>query len=307
VRSAILSLLRASWRFTDRLDRAGVPLLGWISSRWKRQAVRGLFRLASPLLPRAVTVQGVRITAPRSHLFGYVLQPHEPELVALFDRYLGPGMTAVDVGANIGYLSLQMARRVGPAGRVLAVEPAPENLAWLRHNLALNGCRNVEVVAAGAGAARRRRRLHTGEGSTRHSFHGPAATSAPTGVEVDEIPIDELVGGPVHLVKIDVEGAELEVLDGMRRILRESPDLRLIVEWSPYLLKRAGQRPERLVEMLAEQGFSLRLVGSDGALVPIDPDRARVFAEETEAGSRRGYTNLLAERPPAAASTSAGG
>lgn len=75
-----------------------------------------------------------------------LLGEFEPHIRTLIRRYLRPGMVAVDVGANIGLHTLQMARAVGPQGRVYAVEPAPDNLKYLKRNIALNRLSQVEVL-----------------------------------------------------------------------------------------------------------------------------------------------------------------
>jgi len=303
VRHLVLRLARRLYRLAMRVDRSQVRLFRRIPSRWKRSALRVAFRLAGPLLPASVSAQGVRLAAPRSHLFGFVLQPHEPEIVAVLDRLLGPGMTAVDVGANIGYLTLQMARRVGPGGRVVAIEPAADNLAWLRRNVALNGFENVEIHAAGAGAEERERELHLEEGSTRYGFYG-GGSEAQT-VAVREVPLDGVVDGPADLVKIDVEGAEIEVLAGMQRLLADSPRLKLIVEWNPPLLERAGRRSEELVEVLSAHGFTLHLIGTGGALEPLVPSDATRVARAARERRSTWHGNLLAERRGTSSSASA--
>ena len=76
----------------------------------------------------------------------------------LLDRWVSPGSTVIDVGANIGYNTIRAARRAGPRGRVVAFEPTPDNLAVLRHNIAASGLTNV-VVERGRGRRCRQARL----------------------------------------------------------------------------------------------------------------------------------------------------
>ncbi|TAJ32208.1 MAG: FkbM family methyltransferase, partial [Reyranella sp.] len=82
----------------------------------------------------------------------YVCGAFEPNEFAFVDRVLKPGMTFIDVGANDGYYTLFAARRVGPAGKVVAVEPSSRERAHLQRNLGRNGLENVHVVAAALGA-----------------------------------------------------------------------------------------------------------------------------------------------------------
>ncbi|MDP2005235.1 MAG: FkbM family methyltransferase [Rubrivivax sp.] len=137
-------------------------------------------------------------------------------------QHLSSGGVFYDVGANIGFLTLIGARLVGPAGRVLAFEPVPRNAAAIRRNAALNGFATIQVIE---------------KALTRRSGIGELALAAYAGgavlAEVDTPPdsagtlsvelasIDDLVelsGYPAPgFVKIDVEGAELDVLEGMER------------------------------------------------------------------------------------------
>lgn len=186
----------------------------------------------------------------------------------LIDASLRPGDHAVDVGAHIGLNTLYMAMRVGSAGRVTAIEPAPDNLAVLRHNIAANDLRTVTVCAVAAGQARERRDFFLrGELSAVNSlfadsFYAPVSEVAP----VDVAPLDDLVDDAPGLVKIDVEGAELEVIGGMTRLLR-SPEIRLIVEWHPVLQEAAGHSADALPHALWERGFTLH-AASHTSLAP---------------------------------------
>ncbi|MFN7917809.1 MAG: FkbM family methyltransferase [Vicinamibacterales bacterium] len=181
---------------------------------------------------------------------------------ALLDALLRPGDTVVDVGANIGAIAVHAARVVGPSGVVVAIEPAPDNLGLLRENLARNGLSHVQVVAGGAGPQRARRTLFLrGAVSAVNSFYAESCYGTVSGTtEVEVAPLDDLVPGPARLVKIDVEGAELEVLEGMSRLL-SSPALTLVVEWHPLLQRAAGAETDALPHWLLARGFTLHAVG----------------------------------------------
>src|SRR5262249_18542532 len=133
---------------------------------------------------------------------------------AFFRRVLRPGDTVVDVGANVGTLTLTAAALVGPEGRVWAIEPHPRPLRYLCANVALNGFANVRTVHAAAGESDGLLRLTDSrlDDQNRVSADGP-------GVSVPVRRLDDVVPeGPVRLLKIDVEGFELFVLRGARRV-----------------------------------------------------------------------------------------
>lgn len=279
-------LVRGAHTWIKRLDRADLPLLRRVPSRWKRGLVATFFRLAAPLAARGT--RGPRLSAPSNrHYLEVLAGRHEPEVLALLQRELAPGMTVLDVGANIGYFTIHMARLVGPGGRVWALEPSPDNLVHLLANVARHGEGRVQVLATAAGRERRTAALQLREDSRRTAL----GTGSGGTLEVPVIPLDELFGGPraeagIHLVKIDTEGADLEVLQGMEGLLRDHPRLRLVVEWHPERLQLAGQDPDALPDFLLRHGFEVFTMAPDGSRTP--------FRREAFTG---GYLNLYAVRP----------
>lgn len=157
-----------------------------------------------------------------------------------------PGSYALDVGANVGVYSVDLSRAVGPAGHVIAIEPLPATVDELRFNLAQNGCRNVEVVVAAAGAVGGQVELLLAEDPALHS----ASRELPLGqvplgtLKVASVTLDDLWNGagrpPVTFVKIDVEGGEEEVLRGA---------LALISAYRPSMIVEV-HRPDRVNELL---------------------------------------------------------
>jgi FkbM family methyltransferase len=183
----------------------------------------------------------------------------------LMDAAIGTGDTIVDVGANIGYNTVYAAGIVGPAGRVVAIEPAADNVRVLRDNIAANGLGQVVVHAVAAGRTHEDRDLFLrGDMSAVNSLFPESVYATVTGVEqVPVAPLDAVVDGDVELVKIDVEGAELDVLAGMTRLLR-SDRIQLIVEWHPQLQEAAGYDAGALPRLLLEHGFRLRAASHTG-------------------------------------------
>jgi FkbM family methyltransferase len=212
----------------------------------------------------------------------------------LMDRAIRPGATVVDVGANVGYNTVYASRRVGPGGRVVAVEPAADNVRVLRENITANGLTNVEVHRVAAGRAHEVRTLFLrGETSAVNSLFQESVYAAVTAVEEVEVaPLDDLVDGEADLVKIDVEGAELDVLAGMTRLLRRS-GIRLIVEWHPGLQHAAGYAVDALPRLLLDHGFRLH-AASHTRTMTLDSRDIESLATRLR---RRGRpVELLAER-----------
>ena len=150
----------------------------------------------------------------------------ESEITLLRDL-LRPGQVVVDVGANIGTHAVPLARSVGPTGRLLAIEPQRQAHAALRANLTLNGLAQAEALHAAAGAAQ-------GEilvpvlppGSDANSGGVSLGQGSTTGERVPVLTLDGLDLPAAHLIKIDVEGMELEVLRGAAGLIaRHRPAL----------------------------------------------------------------------------------
>jgi FkbM family methyltransferase len=201
----------------------------------------------------------------------------EPGTRRLLTRLLAPGMMFVDVGAHIGLLTLCGARVVGPQGRVVAFEPTPPTFDLLTRALAINGVSHrVEAHCLACGARRERRAFYVGTVLGHSSLLGPAPLSsarAAQEIEAEVVRLDDVVptGERVDLVKIDVEGTELEVLVGMTRIIRENPDLMIIAEFGPAHLARAGTTPDAWFEAFLSHGFQAYAINElSGECHPVD-------------------------------------
>lgn len=139
-----------------------------------------------------------------------------------------PGMRVADVGANIGYLLLYLARLAGPEGEILAFEPEPDNLVELGRNVRRNALDNVEVFPTAVGAA-------DGTVSLRTGLNGTVAQDGTGEVEVPLRALDSALDRRIDFLKIDVEGYEGQVLAGAERVLFEDRPV-LFVEVHPGLL-----------------------------------------------------------------------
>jgi FkbM family methyltransferase len=200
--------------------------------------------------------QGLRLG--RRHTSADYADPPERPVQEVLSSELAPGDVFYDVGANVGFFSLLAARLVGDDGRVVAFEPVPANADAAEANAADNGLTTIEVhrVAAGSGPARRQLYLtrHPGGASLTVEAVGTDLRGA-TRVEV--VAIDDLVEAgtvpPPDLVKIDVEGAELDVLTGLAATLdRHRPTVVIEVDAADPVT--ADARADEIGRWLAERG-----------------------------------------------------
>jgi FkbM family methyltransferase len=172
---------------------------------------------------RSGTGQGLRISlrnASRRQLQGTYELPVQRALEQCLqrrDRFL-------DIGSNIGFFALIAARLVGSGGRVFAIEPVPKNVHCILHNAKVNGFQNIRTIEAAVGRTEGWAELllarHSGGAALAHT-ESPADLVGSLKVQITTV--DRLVAigriEPPNVVKIDVEGAELDVLEGMRATL----------------------------------------------------------------------------------------
>jgi FkbM family methyltransferase len=196
------------------------------------------------------------------------VQPEDREsgLAQWLQRVLSPGAVMIDVGANIGHYTTLAAQLVGPGGRVVAIEPAPDNVAKLRERCV--DLRQVTIVAAAADEQSGTCVLHLDrDNPTQHSLVSRNVGGQRQRLRVPTVTLDGVGDDLVRLdlVKIDAQGAELRILRGAHRVLqRFRPTLAL--ELWPYGLRQAQTTPDALLDELIALGYTVHRVSTAGQL-----------------------------------------
>ena len=254
-----------------------------------RRVPRGRYRLLDLLAPSrgrviaslADDLGGARFEADLSDSLSREVcftGMYEPPIARVFQRHVPSGGTVVDAGANWGYFTLIAAAACGRGGRVIALEPDPRQFDALNRNVAMNGFTQVRTLRAAAAASagtvslvgyddrdanRGTSRLAApGEGAGHH-FEAAAET------------IDAITGSmTVDLVKIDVEGAEDLVLQGMQPGLAMKRYRAILLELHPALLRTRGLDAEVCVRRLLDAGYRGWTIDASPAAyrAAIDPD-----------------------------------
>ncbi len=277
----------AAW-WTPRVQNL-VPRPGWgfadeyyVERQWsacRRGALWEAARDNDLVVPLTVPWLGgtlVEVTLGNDNsLCLYVCGSFEPNEFAFLDRVLKPGMGFVDVGANDGYYTLFAARRVGPGGRVAAVEPSSRERAHLERNLMRNGIGNVEIVPAALGAAAGHADLRLAHGAhTGHNTLGRFAHDDVVPARIERVSLetlDALVArlslARVDVVKIDVEGAEANVIAGARTVLTTMRPV-LMMELNDSALQAQGSSECSLLATLrGELAYDILVFGAASGLV----------------------------------------
>ena len=212
-------MTQPGWRFAEEY----YDQRRWLACRrgalWEAGAQ---YRLTVPLTLAWLDGTTVEVTLGNDNsLCLYVCGSFEPNEFALLGHVLRPGMVFVDVGANDGYYTLFAARRVGSAGRVVAIEPSTRERANLRRNIARNRLDNVVVVPIALGSSRKVAALKMAHGI--HAGHNTFGNFAHEGVQADNLEqvdvetLDQAASDlgleRIDFIKIDVEGAEASVIE----------------------------------------------------------------------------------------------
>lgn len=229
------------------LDRTPGPIA------WRLRNNEVLARTLAPVLNRLVppSLTEVSVRSGRAAGLRIVIDPrrekfywagiHEEEVQQAVCETLSPGGVFWDIGAHCGFFSGLAARAVGSTGRVLALEPMPENFARVVQSKRANEFEQMDVRNVAVGATSGTAWLIPHAESTMWSVNPVPAADAHSEVRV--VCLDELLEteGAPDLVKIDVEGGEIAVLEGGPRLLAR-PGLRLLVEFHDGQLLEQARR-----------------------------------------------------------------
>lgn len=236
----------------DRLHQLDIKIRGPHHYDDNADAIR--FNDGYVLVPRAAKKLRILLAdAPADGL--------EPGTCGIIRRILTPGMTAVDIGANVGALTIACARAVGPAGKVYAFEPEPAFARLLNETFDLNGISWVQLKQSAVSRTNGRAVFHISPIGGHSSLYDLPLeeSSQQVDIDVETCRLDDGIpqGISVDLIKMDVEGAELDVLDGMPETIRRNPELTIVAEFGASHLAKQGIASDVWMDRFTSLGFSL--------------------------------------------------
>ena len=247
-------------------------------------------QLSNARLPTLVDLSDrVQFVDPGDNFVGKAIAEsgsYEPHVSRAILDVLRPGDTFVDVGANVGWFSLLAAARVGPSGRVLAIEADAANVALLcrsAHQNAFTNLLALSVAASDRAGLLVLQRL----GGSNGAVFAPEGDAAPGDRYISGLPLDGLSGllHRLDVLKVDVEGAELMVLRGAAELVqRHQPHV--FFEFSPGMLGRLpGSSVAGLDQWIRGLGYRIEIVAFDGPLQPVESlDEASRYLTERAHG-----------------------
>jgi FkbM family methyltransferase len=260
--------MKRGWH--EMLRRAGMITWLYRVGPWLRRLGLGRVvefgrrRLSRVAVPFEAEIDGLRLSGETVAHAGYVreiLGGRESFMIDLLVQSLRPGMRVADVGAYLGLITLQSARRIGPTGRVCAFEPNPEALALLKTSVRRNGFQDrVEAIPCAVSDRSGTREYFIAQGAETSALY--AHEEFAKRVEVESVRLDDMFDGSAcwDVVKLDIEGAEVAALTGMRKTIARS-NCPLFVECNPAHLSGAGTSVAALIDSL--EGLGLRIAVID--------------------------------------------
>lgn len=192
--------------------------------------------------------------------FEFLMGWMERETIPWVKKYVKPGMTIVDIGAHAGYYTDLFAQLSQPGGTVHAFEASPENYPILLHNLKARKRSNVTPYPLAVNDQNGTLDLYISPGHSNHSIIAERTEKAET-VSIQSIRLDDFLKvEKIDFVKMDVEGAEPHVLNGMRALIQASENLMMVVEYNYVVLSKAYPSPRVLLDLLTELGFTYKAI-----------------------------------------------
>lgn len=222
----------------------------------------------------------------------------EPQVSRIVRRLTAPGASVVEVGANLGYYTLLMARAVGENGRVLALEANPRLAGLARRSVHFNGYSGRVRLEAKAAADQAGElsfmtsRRHSGSGHTLVPESAICEDDMVTVVEA--VPLDDIAPEKVDFIRLDAEGSEPLILKGATRLLAD-PDIVVCMEWGVIQMRSRTDVPQ-FVAWLAGQGFRFWKIELNATLTPV-PSELMATLEHCDV--------VMARKPPVHAGVNA--
>ncbi len=188
-----------------------------------------------------------------------------------FKRLIKKGMVVVDIGANIGYYTLLAARLVGEEGKVFAFEPEPYNYRLLCKNIEVNGYRNVIPKRKAVFSKTVKTELFLDKRNLGGHSLSEANVDNGTSITIEATSLDDYFKNTDHkidVIKIDVQGSEMKVFEGMANTINQNDHVKIITEFWPRGLQNSGSSPTGFLNKLIDFGFTLYQIGQN--VEPVD-------------------------------------
>jgi len=192
---------------------------------------------------------------------------------------INDGDVVIDLGANIGYYTLLLAKQVGPNGKVFAFEPESSNFQLLQQNIHENNYENVVSERKVVSDSNNSVNLWVGQKSSganriyepKKSGNQEFKTTKVDSIQLDEYFSNSPYANKINFIKMDIEGAEFKALQGMKSILKKNQNLTILTEFAVTSLEDAGCNPDEFLKFFLDEKFEIFVIDESSMdLVPIN-------------------------------------
>ncbi len=211
-----------------------------------------------------------------------------------FKGIINPGMTVVDIGANLGYYTILLADCVGVNGRVFSFEPEPGQYALLLKNIQANHCANAIAIPKAVSNQSGRIVLWLNKANQGdHRIYDPA--DGRPSIEIEATTLDHFLSErdwpKIDFIKMDIQGAEFLALAGMKETIKKNPAIMMLCEFCPDKIIQAGSTTAKFLAQCRDYGFDISHLNEGKKKVE------KISTEELLKVSRREtYMNLFLKR-----------
>ena len=202
-------------------------------------------------------IQGFKIKRGKSMRYLILTGEYEPAETDFIKKYVKPGMLVFDLGANIGWFTMILSKLVGNSGHVYSFEPDPDYFQTLKENVQLNHLTNVSLFQMGVSNT-----SGVGNFSLNKEFGTLVIDSKQKkdSLQIEITTLDDFCKKnqiKIDFIKIDVEGSEILVFDGMKESVKNNPGMKFITEFHPNAIRGVGFSPESFFEKIRQMEFKI--------------------------------------------------
>ena len=213
--------------------------------------------------PIPLTIQEFKVI--KAPMWLYLAGVHEQGTTQLCKKIIKKGWTTIDLGAEYGYYALLFAKLVGPTGRVFSFEPEKVTYQNLVRNIEINQLSNIIPINKAVIDKSGIESFFAGSHSFYKIDNGDNAMTKVSTICLDDFLRD--YPREVHFIKIDIEGAEIKALHGMKNTLEKNHNIKMVMELSLKILNKIGISPEELLNQIRAYGFHLYKIRDDGTII----------------------------------------
>lgn len=210
--------------------------------------------------------------------------------ISLLKQHIKKGDSVLDIGANIGFYATILSDLVGEKGKVHCFEPDVTNFKHLKNATA--GYKNITINNKAVGPKNETLKIYTSKSlNVDHRTYKPDVYDEE--IEIAAINIDHYLGenNKINFIKIDIQGFEMEAMKGMMGVLRDNKEIKMISEFWPYGLRKAGSSVSDYFMLLKELGFDIFLLEKD-SLKNLDLEKVK----QLEPLGEEHYFNIFVKR-----------